>query len=149
MELERTELASNLEDIGYLNDYMEQEQLSARYLVDHAGDLGSCPEDIVRYHQSMVNADVTVALSHDALELLKNSSLFQKVGDIALSMKIISAYDNCDALVSNANRHFTSRETQPIESLPAWLIDHKATDYTDVSDIEAALEAIDTFLKKR
>jgi hypothetical protein len=149
MELVRTELKSNLKDITHLNDYLEQEQISAKFLDDHKNDLGSCPSDIVRYHQGMVNADVSVALSHDALELLKNSSLFQKIGDNALSMKIISAYDNCDVLVTNANRHFTSREAQPLEALPSWLLAHKATGYTDVSDIESALEAIDAFLEKR
>jgi hypothetical protein len=73
LELVRTELAANLDDIGILSDYFRQEQASARYLADHEKDLAKCPADSVNYHVGIVNADVSVAFSHDALALLKMS----------------------------------------------------------------------------
>ncbi|MBR2211789.1 MAG: hypothetical protein IJ896_10120, partial [Fibrobacter sp.] len=67
LELVRSELATNLEDIGALDDYFADTQTSARYLAAHERDLAQCPEDSVLLHTGIVYADVSVALSHDAL----------------------------------------------------------------------------------
>ena len=48
MELVRTELQSNLDDINHLNDFLKQEVISAQYLSDHQTDLAACPADIVK-----------------------------------------------------------------------------------------------------
>ena len=141
------ELSSHLEDISHLKDYLDQQRLSAKYLEENRDNLDACPEDIVRYHQGMVNADVSVALSHDALELLKNSSLFQKVGDNVLSLKVISAYDTCDQIVTDMYHSFTSRNAQSGDP-SSWLLEHNPADFINTLDIELAIEAIDEYLKK-
>ena len=142
MELVRTELTANLQDIAQLTDYMKQEQISAKYLADHKDDLESCPKDIVNFHLGQVNADVSLVLSQNALELLKMSSLFPKVENNPLSMEIIRAYDACTLLESDVNRHYANRKGG---STP-WLFNHNMAEYT--SDIEQALGAIDLFLGK-
>ena len=141
MELVRTELRSNLDDINHLNDFLKQEVISAQYLSDHQTDLASCPADIVKYHKGQVNAYVSLALSQNALELLKMSSLFPKVGDNDLSMEIIRAYDACELLQTDINRHY-SRSGDRVP----WLQLHDLKDYT--LDIQAAIDAIGTFLMK-
>jgi hypothetical protein len=146
MELIRTELTSNLNDIEHLNDFMKQEVVSAKYLSDHKDDLKSCPEDIVNYHKGQVNAYVSLALSKNALELLKMSSLFPKVGDNELSMEIIRAYDACDLFQTDINHYYGTRSTAPIDRVP-WLTLNDLTEYT--VDIEKALEAIDIYLAKK
>ena len=174
LELVRSELATNLEDIGMLDEFLDETQVSARYLAAHEKDLAKCPEDSVLYHTGVIYADVSVALSHDALELLKMSTLFPKIGDNNLSMKIIRAYDACDLLVSNFTRYLSFRDNQgsdkaqrlidqskPTKSsdikkftdrivLKArWLINEPMPEeFMDVSDIQAAIDAIDTFLRK-
>ena len=148
LELVREELTSHMEDISLLQDHLKQQRLSAHYLENNRDNLDACPEDIVRYHQGVVNADVSVALSHDALELLKNSSLFQKVGDNELSLKIISAYDTCDQMATEMNRFFAARDAQPGDP-SSWLLDHNPSKFTETLDIEEAIEAIETYLKKR
>ena len=142
MELVRTELNSNLHDIDHLNDFLKQEVISAKYLSDHQHDLASCPADIVKYHKGQVNAYVSLALSQNALELLKMSSLFPKVGDNELSMAIIRAYDACELLQTDINRHYSKSG----ERVP-WLRLNDIEDYT--MDIQTAIEAINTFLLKR
>lgn len=142
MELVRTELNSNLKDIDHLNDFLKQEVVSAKYLSDHQHDLASCPADIVKYHKGQVNAYVSLALSQNALELLKMSSLFPKVGDNELSMAIIRAYDACELLQTDINRHYSKSG----ERVP-WLRLNDIEDYT--MDIQTAIEAINTFLLKR
>ena len=148
LELVRVELSSHMDDISHLKDYLAQQRLSAKYLEENRDNLDACPEDIVRYHQGMVNADVSVALSHDALELLKNSSLFQKVGDNVLSLKIISAYDTCDQIVTDMYHSFTSRNAQSGDP-SSWLLEHNPADFIQTLEIEDAIEAIDAYLKKR
>ena len=141
MELVRTELNSNLKDIDHLNDFLKQEVVSAKYLSDHQHDLASCPADIVKYHKGQVNAYVSLALSQNALELLKMSSLFPKVGDNELSMAIIRAYDACELLQTDINRHYSKSG----DRVP-WLHLNDLEDYT--LDIRTAIEAINTFLMK-
>lgn len=146
MELVRTELKSNLDDIDHLTDFMKQEVISAQYLSDHQHDLASCPADIVKYHKGQVNAYVSLALSQNALELLKMSSLFPKVGDNDLSMEIIRAYDACELLQADINRYYSSRSPSTGDRVP-WLQLNDMEEYT--VDIKTAINAIDTFLMKR
>ena len=92
LNLVRTELVSNAEDIGEMSDYLKQELRSAEYFLSHLEDLDACPPDSVSYHSGIIFADASITLSDDALELLKMSSLFQRIGDIGLAMKIIRGY---------------------------------------------------------
>ena len=136
------------EDIVALDEYFDDTQASARYLAAHEKDLAKCPEDSVLLHTGIVYADVSVALSHDALELLKMSTLFPKIGDNNLSMKIIRAYDACDLTVSNVARYLTRRDNHRAE-VARWLIDQPIPEeYMDTGDIQDAIDAIDTFLRK-
>ena len=146
LELVRTELSSNLKDIDQLNDYMKQEVVSSKFLSDHQNDLASCPDDIVIYHKGQVNAYVSLALSQNALELLKMSSLFPKVGDNELSMEIIRAYDACELLQTDINRHYTPRSASAGDRVP-WLLLNDIEDFT--VDIQTAIDAIDNFLVDR
>ena len=149
LELVRTELSSNLDDINALSEYLQQEQASARYLARPKKVLAKCPADSVAYHQGMVNAYVSAALSHDALELLNMSTLFPKIADIDLSMKIIRAYDACDLMVANITRHITTRDAQG-DGAVAWLVRQvDPSVYTDATDIQVALDAIDAFLSQK
>ena len=143
LELVRSELATVA-----LDEYFDDTQASARYLAAHEKDLAKCPEDSVLYHTGVIYADVSVALSHDALELLKMSTLFPKIGDNNLSMKIIRAYDACDLTVSNVARYLTRRDNHRAE-VARWLIDQPIPEeYMDTGDIQDAIDAIDTFLRK-
>ena len=150
LELVRTELSSNLDDIAILTDYFRQERESAKYLSAHKKDLAKCPADSVNYHVGMVNADVSVAFSHDALELLKMSTLFPKINDNDLSMKIIRAYDACELMASNVNRHVSVRDAAANGAVD-WLLSRPAnyTWFMDPTDIQDAVKAIDTFLLKK
>ena len=154
LQLVRTELISNRQDISYLRDYLNQAQQSAQYLVDnpellkHIDRLDSATLKTVTDHQGMVLAEVSVSLPHDALELLKSSSIFQKIGDDALSLKIIRAYDCCQVMVESIDRHFIAKNTQSDDDLPKWLLAHSPLPYTDPADIDKAITAINVFLRQ-
>ena len=178
LELVRSELVTNMDDISIMADYLHQEKASAEYILSNKDSLDSCPEDSVNYHSSMIFADVSFSLSQDALELLKMSSVFQSIKSNGLSMKIIRAYDSCSSIVYNLNRHLSSRDARfenSIDKETAGLYalggnisikDFIKTDYgldsikwltaqpdpenfTDVSDIQEAVHAIDSYLGKK
>ena len=154
LQLVRTELISNRDDISELRTVLEQVQQSARYLADNSAllqnvhALDSSDLSTLTYHQSMVFADIYLSLPHDALELLKTSSIFQKIGDNALSMKIIRAYDCCQVMVESIDRHFVAKSSQTDVDLPKWLLNHSPLPYTDPADIDKAITAINVFLRQ-
>ena len=178
LQLVRTELASNIEDISIMTDYLKQERRSAIYFLSNLKNLKDCPADSVSFHSGIIFADASITLSDDALQLLKMSSLFQGIGDIGLGMKIIRAYDSCASIAAGLNRHVENRNENFEESIDEGSVAQFAqggniniTDYlktpyglysirwlttqgdvgllTDVSDIEAAVEAIDAYLQGR
>ena len=174
MELVRTELATNIEDIQIMHDYLLEANRSAQYFLQHSEELDTCPEDSIEYHGSVLLAEASLTTSSDALELLKSSSLFQKIGDNNLSMKIIRAYDCCSSIVSGLNRHLENRNRQFEESINGETVgifarkdgvpfrEYLKTDYgiytirwiasqtgqfTDTSEIQEAIDAIEEYLK--
>jgi hypothetical protein len=76
------------------------------------------------------------------------SALFPKIGDNNLSMKIIRAYDTCDLMVSNVTRYFSHRDAQGKGAARYLLEQPIPEEYTDAGDIQAAIDAIDSFLRK-
>ena len=165
LELVRSELKTNIEDIGIMTDYLTQERQSAGYLLQNLPKIDKCPEDSVNHHCGIVFADASITLSSDALELLKMSSLFQKIGDNRLAMKIIRAYDTCGSAVSNLNRHISQRnerfEEAGIPDLQAflkskagslyfrWLVNRPdPTLFADTADLQEAIDAIDAYMMK-
>ena len=175
LELVRTELQTNLDDIGIMTDYLRAEGASAKYLLAHKDDIASCPKDSLDYHSGVVFASVSITTCHDALELLKMSSLFQKIENNPLSMKIIRAYDACESITANLNRHIALRDDRYERSVTEgsvssfassgaidirdyiktdyglyairWLASlAKPDDFTDTSDMVVAIQAIDEYL---
>ena len=110
LELVRSELAANVEDIETMADYIDQEQRSAKYFLANSTTLDKCPLDSVNYHSGMLLAEASMTLPHNALELLKMSSLFQKLGNDQLSMDIIRAYDSCEYSVAVYNKYISERD---------------------------------------
>ena len=162
LELVRSELVRNIDDISVMKDHLYQEIGSAEYFLSHKDSIGKCP--------------ASFTLSHDALELLKMSSIFQKIGDNDLSMKIIRAYDTCGSIVDYLNRHFAARDARFEKAIDKETVGVYAskggidirkfiqTDYgnyaiqwltaqsdpasfTDVADLKEAISAIDSYLK--
>ena len=158
LELVRTELISNREDVIVLKEYLDQELESALYLDENADclknldQLDSLTAATVKYHLGFIDADVSVAFPHDALELLKMSSLFPKIGDNALSMKIIRAYDSCSSMTASIESHVKARDAQPAEEVAGWILVHdprKNIEAAAASDIDKAITAINVFLRRK
>ncbi|MBQ3723392.1 MAG: hypothetical protein II851_06745 [Bacteroidales bacterium] len=178
LELVRTELQSNMDDIAVMTDYLRQEGRSAQYMLDHRQTIHDCPLDSLYYHTGVLFASASITTCQDALELLKMSSLFQKINNNPLSMKIIRAYDACEIITDNMNHHIALRDERFENSVTDQSVkvfassgfidirDYIKTDYglyairslssmteptefTDVSDMQIAIDAIDEYLAGR
>ena len=110
LRLVRTELAANRDDIRIMQDFLKEERQAAAYFMENRKSLGKCPEDSISFYSGILFAEASITLSHDALELLKMSSLFQKIGNNDLSMKIIRAYDTGSSIAATLNNHFDERD---------------------------------------
>lgn len=80
------------------SDVMDLESKAAAYILNHSDNLHACPPDSVSTYGITVISEMVLTMPSDALELLKTSSLFQAIGDNILSLKILRAYDQCQAL---------------------------------------------------
>ena len=178
LELVRTELLSNKDDIVVANGFLKQEKASAQYFLTSLDTLNRCPVDSIAFHSGVIFSDFSITTCQDALELLKMSSLFQKIGDNQLSMKIIRAYDSCEMIADFLNRRLANRNARFGSSVNEqnarriapggyidireylktdygnyavrWLAAQASPDnYTDVSDIDNAISAIDSYLSGR
>ena len=112
LEMVRTELASNAEDVRQIHDHLVQERKSAEYLLEHRTGLDKCPADSVTFHSNMIHSDVPVMLTNNASDLLKASSVSQLIGDDELMMRIIRAYDSCEWIASNHSRRTEARNAR-------------------------------------
>lgn len=175
LELVRSELATNMDDIMVMRGYLEQEKRSADYFLRHLDGLDGCPADSIAFHSSVLFGNATISVCDDALELLKMSSLFQKAGDNMLSMKIIRAYDSCESTARFINqrlndhkslfeRSITAQNAGQIASsgyidireylktdfgkyaIRSVAVQASAENFTDLSDVQTAVDAIDVYL---
>ena len=155
LQLVRTELVNNREDINDLKAFLNQEMESAQFLSENAAllkdldRLDSLTAAPVKYHLGFIGADVYIAFPHDALELLKMSSIFQKIGDNTLSMKIIRAYDCCATMATSVDSHIKARDSQQYDKVADWILLHDPRIYADDTDVDKAITAINVFLRQK
>ena len=178
LDLVRAELTTNMADVADMTEYLHLERTAARYILEHRKNLRACPDSLVKEYSGIIFANASITLRDDALELLKMSSLFQKIGDNDLSLKIIRAYDTGSIIASSINHHIEERnelfagavnertfrqmtlggsidiwryiKTPYGEYTILWLTRQgDISTITDVSDLQAAVDAIDIYQQGR
>jgi len=104
LRLVSEELMSCRNDLSGCVDFMVQEKRAASYLHKNLSHLSDCPKDSVAQYGMVYVSQMILTLPDDALELLKTSSLFSAIDDNSLSLAIIRAYDQCNAMRQIFNR---------------------------------------------
>jgi len=97
LQLVRDELDGCRQDLNTVLQMMDLEAKGAAYILKNADNLKQCPQDSISLYGTAVITEMVLTLPSDALELLKTSSLFQTINDNSLSLKILRAYDQCQA----------------------------------------------------
>lgn len=161
LKLIRTELQSNQADIATMADYLDSERAAAKYFLSLDDGWTGASSDSVGIYGRVLLSDASIALSDDALQLLKMSSLFQSIGNDGLSMKIIHAYDTCELIAAALNRHIEARNVRlgEVEDIRTFftsaegrkalrLISLQANParISETEDLETAIQAIDNYL---
>ncbi len=161
LKLIRTELQSNQAVIDSLADYLDSERAAAKYFLSLDDGWTGASSDSVGIYGGILLSDASIALSDDALQLLKMSSLFQSIGNDGLSMKIIHAYDTCELIAAALNRHIEARNVRlgEVEDIRTFftsaegrkalrLISLQANParISETEDLETAIQAIDNYL---
>ena len=179
LELVRAELTENKDDIVTMLAIVDQERTSAQYFLDKRAVIDRCPDDSIAFHGANIFAEVSISLRQDALELLKSSSLFQKIADNNTSLKIIRAYASCMTAASALNKYETDKDEKleniitdqyirktadtgklgidvrkSIKSnygllLTRWMAQPLSESVYDMGDVDGAIKAIDSYLGKR
>jgi len=104
LSLVKDELEGCLADMNSCAKLLDEEGRMAALVLEHPDSLKKMPQDSIALYWSTLTQAMILSLPKDALELLENSSLFQKIGDNDLSLKIIKAYDFCNVMTTAFNQ---------------------------------------------
>ena len=105
LELVREELVDNKEALTEVMGLVGMEKEAAEYIIDNMDDFAKCDTNVLFQMNAILGNEYFMTVTDDALELLKSSSLFQKMNDKALALAIIKAYDYLEANSQAFNTH--------------------------------------------
>ena len=105
LELVKEELVNNNDNLKDVIKLVNLEKSSAISMLGNIGTLKKCDIDSVATWNTALGTEYFFTVTDDALELLKSSSLFQKINDKNLALGIIKAYDYLEANSKAFNTH--------------------------------------------
>ena len=92
LTLVRNELQDNLSYIDFSDSVLCLFAETAQFLIRYEGHYEDAPVDSMYKYCNVPLSSYKITHSEEALELLKNSSLFTKITDLDLSLQIIHTY---------------------------------------------------------
>lgn len=105
LELVKEELINNTDNLKDVINIINSERSSAQSLQGYIGNIDQCSVDSLVVWNAYLGNEYFFTVTNDALELLKSSSLFQKINDKSLALGIIKAYDYLEADSKAFNTH--------------------------------------------
>ena len=105
LELVKEELVTNRDNLNEVIGLMGAEKKAAEFILANKGGLARCDADTLLANHTVLCSEFFMTVTEDALELMKSSSLFQKMNDNSLALSIIKAYDFLDANSQSFNTH--------------------------------------------
>lgn len=110
LELVREELVNNEKDLQDVIGIFSLEKEAARFISMNKQDFSQCNPDSLIFYNNVLGSEYFYTVTDDALELLKSSSLFQKINDKNLALGIIKSYDYLNANSQAFNTHEKYKE---------------------------------------
>lgn len=105
LDLVKDELVNNKDNLQDVLDIISAERSAAQSISANRTNLHRCDPDSVTVWNSTLASEFFFTVTDEALELLKSSSLFQKINDKNLALSIIKAYDYLEADAKAFNTH--------------------------------------------
>ncbi len=109
------ELKDNVEIMREVQEHIDVESRAAKYLMQYYGNFEACERDSMRVYCNVPLELSPARVSDEALELLKNSALFQKIKDKDLALNIVRAYRSLSALCENY-QYYNDKKQKLIDS---------------------------------
>ncbi|MCD8182628.1 MAG: hypothetical protein LUE99_05550 [Bacteroides sp.] len=101
LQLVKSELALNREEMKSMGDRVALEQHAANYLFEHKDNAKEMPADSIRKYFPLPFQWSKFTFTSDAIEMLKTSGLIQKIQSKELALQIIKAYGAIKAAESS------------------------------------------------
>lgn len=90
--LVKNELSDNIEYINFADTILTMYADASKFLIQYEGHYKDAPADSMAMYCNIPLTTADITHSEEALELLKTSSLFNKIKDLNLSLDIIHTY---------------------------------------------------------
>lgn len=110
--LVKNELQANKEELKEAQQWIMQQKAAARFLLRYKDKLREAPADSLEMYVYPPFQWKSVHFTNDALELLKSSSLFQKINDEQLALSLIKVYGNIDHSSANYQTFNETKQKQ-------------------------------------
>lgn len=151
LQLVHDELAESLSSLQQCAQILDNESVSAQFFLTNRNRLADFPTDSIQYHSAVVLMLPMLTMPNDALELLKTSSLFPKIGDNDLAMQIIRAYDQCNMLCEIFNQTESNKADYLRRATSGKALEHLVErgilSMTDVVTSEDGMYILNTMLR--
>jgi len=110
LELIKSELEQNLEEMQMGDDFMELSAGASRFLVEYEGRYEEAPKDSMVKYANVPFCKLQLTVSHNALELMKNTGNFAKMKDLELALGIIGAYRIADGNIEMFDEYCRNKD---------------------------------------
>lgn len=96
MQLVKSELEQNRQSVERTESRVFKDQQMSRYMIDSDFNVYSIDQDTLRKYVWFVSSLTSLDYTSDALEVLKNSSLMQQVGDKKMLLDLLTTYQTLE-----------------------------------------------------
>lgn len=110
LQLVKNELERNLEALKWISNRVELERRVGSYVLEHRSNLNRASEDTLRKYQWVLFQTRDFLYTKDALDLLKTSSLFQKIKPRTMGLQVIEAYNALESSASTVRAYYGMKD---------------------------------------
>lgn len=105
------ELEKNNIELSKIITKYEDHRIIAGYLIQHKFNVQTMSADTLQKYQKFISTMSSFDYSSDALDVLKGSSLMQKIEDKDLLMNLIEAYQGFSGIQSTVKEYYDLKES--------------------------------------
>lgn len=105
LQLVKSELLLNREEMKALRDRVIMEQYAANYLFEHKDNPVEMPQDSIRKYFPLPFQWSQFTFTNDAMEMLKASALIQKIRNKDLALQIMKVYGTIKAAETSFDKY--------------------------------------------
>lgn len=111
MQLIIDELEKNRESLRFIKEKYESDRIMSSYLIDSSFVISKFPIDTLKKYNRLVSNISAFFYSEDALEVLKNSNLMQKVEDKSVLLSIIESYKSLNEMQQSVKEYYNMKSS--------------------------------------